>query len=201
ARERVQERARDEVPPSPLARIGKLTLRLGVTAGVALIFCCVLVDSYNLNLTERLQTEPLEEPPWMRAILQIPQLVHDWGFFAPNPMKDDGWWVVEGVTKSGQPFDPLTGKPPVWEKPADLSVRYDCAWRTYLYRIWLTDYADHRPYFAKYVTYKNHREQPEGQRLARFKLYYVKEWTQPPGTPEPFSTERILLWEHDCIAK
>src|SRR5262249_16305881 len=70
AGERVQEGARDEVPPSPLARIGKLTLRLGVTAGVALIFCCVLVDSYNLNLTERLQTEPLEEPPWMRAILQ-----------------------------------------------------------------------------------------------------------------------------------
>jgi hypothetical protein len=165
---------------------------------VALVFVPVLVDSYNINMTERLRQERVAEPRWVQAIIQAPQLVHDWYLFAPTPMKDDGWWVVEGVTESGKSVDPLTGKAPTFEKPTNLSRRYDAAWRKYLYRIWLRDYADYRLYFDKYVTRKQHREYPN-DRLDHFKLYYVEEFTRPPGSPKPFPTRRVLLAEHNCF--
>jgi predicted DCC family thiol-disulfide oxidoreductase YuxK len=185
---------------SPVTRVWRRTLDTLANAAVALIFVSVLLDSYNLNLAGHLGMKKIPEPTLVRAIIGGSQLVHNWHLFAPSPMKDDGWWVIEGVTESGERFDPLTGKAPTWEKPAGLARRYGVFWRKYLYRLWLADYFEYRLYFAKYLTRKNHREKPSGQRLVKFSFYYVLETTLPPGGPKPFPTERRLLWEHHCLA-
>ena len=43
---------------------------------------------------------------------------------------------------------------------------------------------------------QNHH--PE-DRLDHFSFYYVRENTQPPGTPKPWPTERIFLSRHDSF--
>jgi hypothetical protein len=121
------------------------------------------------------------------------------GTLRPDPNKEDGWWVIVGETESGQQLDPFTGKTPTFDKPADLASRFDRFWRKYLDRIRLKKNSEYRLYFGKYITRKDHRATPPGQRLARFGFYYVKELTQPPGTPAPWPTERQLLWHHDCF--
>jgi predicted DCC family thiol-disulfide oxidoreductase YuxK len=187
-----------DVEVTPLARAWRCASRATITVLVAVIFVSVLVDSYNINLTGRHQKPKIPEPRWMQAIIQAPQLVHDWCLFAPDPMTDDGWWVVDAVALSGRRLDPLTGEPPTFDKPTDLLRRFDPAWRKYLYRIWLKDFYDYRLYFGKYLTRQNHRDHPS-DRLDHFKVYYVKEETQPPGTPKPWPTERVFLWKHDCF--
>ena len=197
----VREVVAPTAPVSAWAFAWRRTLKGLVNSVVALLFISVLIDSYNINMTPRLRTEKIPEPSLIRAIIQCPQIVHDWKLFAPDPMKQDGWWVIDGVTESGEAFDPLTGTVPTWEKPKDLGIRYDRFWRKYLSRIWLKEFKPYRLYFAKYITRKNHREKPVGQRLATFKFYYVRETTQPPGSKQPFPTDRILVWKHNCFAR
>lgn len=166
---------------------------------VAVLFLAFTLDAYNLNLSKRLGRERITEPRLFRAFVLVPSIPHDWELFAPNPTKEDGWWVIAGETESGEPFDPLTGKPPTFDKPPDLAFRFDRFWRKYLDRIWLKKNYEYRLYFGKYITRKNHRQKPQGERLARFNFYYVKELTQPPGTPQTWATERMLLWHHECF--
>jgi hypothetical protein len=177
------------------------TRSVAISLAVAVLFSTFAVDAFNLNLTKRLGYNRVAEPRWMRAIILASSLQHNWELFAPDPIKDDGWWVIAGETEGGAQLDPLTGKEPNFEKPAALAKQYDRFWRKYLERIWLKKNHEYRLYFGKYITRKNHREAPEGQRLARFNFYYVKERTPPPGTPQPWPTESILLWRHECFPK
>jgi hypothetical protein len=199
--ERLRDLVRSVVPPPPPpvsspipGRIGRV-LREGA---VAIVFVAVLVDSVNINMIDRLGIERISEPRWMQAIIQAPQLVHDWKLFAPYPSRDDGWWVIDGVTVSGRSVDPMTGRAPTFEKPHDLSRRVGVWWRKYLHRIWLREFAAHRVHFARFVTRSYRRANPDDP-LDNFKLYYVEERTLPPGTPKPFPVRRVLLWSHDCF--
>lgn len=167
---------------------------------VVLLFAAFTLDGFNLNLADWLGLQRVAEPRWARALVQVPLLPQDWELFAPDPMKNDGWWVIDGELQSGEKLDPLTGRAPNFDKPPDLSSRFDGLWRKYLNRIWLKKNYDYRLYFGRYLTRKNHRDAPEGQRLVRFDFYYVKEPTQPPGTPQPWPTERLHLWHHECYS-
>lgn len=184
---------------APLRLRFKSPRRLLMNVFVGVIFVAVLINSYNLNVAAPLYRPQIVEPRLVRAVIQTTQLIQDWNLFAPYPMKDDGWWVINGVTESGERFDPLTGRTPTWEKPKNLAARYNAAWRIYLYRLWLRSNSEYRLYFARHITVKNHREKPPGQRLVQFDFYYVLETTQPPGSPQPFPTERVFLWHHDCF--
>jgi predicted DCC family thiol-disulfide oxidoreductase YuxK len=197
-----------ERPASAATRRGR---RLFANVTVATVFGCVTLHSYNNNMTwparqaagERLpwlRLERIPEPRWVEAVVQVPQLDHDWKLFAPYPLKDDGWWVIDGVTLSGRRLDPLTGEAPTFDKPPDLIRRFDTAWRKYLYRLWLRDHAGYRPWFDRYITRRQHREDP-ADRLARFSFYYVEEWTREPGVARPWPTRRVLLSKHDCFAR
>jgi hypothetical protein len=172
-----------------------------VNAVVAVLFVTFTLDAYNINMAKRLGRERIPEPRWMRAIVLVPLLQHDWELFAPDPVKDDGWWVIAGDTESGEQLDPLTGQAPTFDKPPRLARSFTRFWRKYLDRIRLKKNYDYRLYFGKYITRKNHRESPAGRQLVQFNFYYVKEPTLPPGTPQPWPTERLLLWHHDCFPR
>jgi hypothetical protein len=89
-----------------------------VQAVVVVLFAAILIESYNANLRRRLETEPIPQWSVARSFLLRMQLVQRWDLFAPNPTRDDGWWVVAGVTESGRRLDPLTGREPSFAKPA-----------------------------------------------------------------------------------
>jgi Vitamin K-dependent gamma-carboxylase len=161
---------------------------------VVLMFAWVLISSYNLNVARRFQLKTIEELSQLDKILSSLQMDQDWHLFAPDPMKDDGWWVIDGISESGQHIDPLTREAPRWDKQDNLAGRYDRYWRKYLYRLWKTRDAENLRIFADYITRKDRREHPPGQQLLRFDFYYVLETTQPPGSPKPFPTQRVLLW-------
>lgn len=199
--EPVAEQIQQPPAPSPLLRIRRTFVVGAETLAVGFLLVCVLYESYNRDLAPAWNKRRLKEPPLVHGFVMAAHLNHGWGMFAPDPPKGhDGWWVIEGETRSGKKIDPFTGREPTWEKPAYFSSQFDIEWRRYLSAITGDKRRAYRTYFAKYLTRRHQRENQGGDRLARFRLYYVQEPTKPPGTTEPFPTKRIKLLEHECFA-
>ena len=120
-----------------------------------------------------------------------------WGMFAPYPVTDDGWYVIEGETIAGTKVDVLLDSPDVqWDKPERVAQTFPHArWRKYLFNIWKKKNQKHRLYYGNYLTRKWEREHPVEESLKSFKIYYVKEKTLPDGREaDPVPN---LIWSHD----
>lgn len=175
---------------------------LTVLKQLLIAFGLLAITSWNVN-TLPWRSRPV--PEWIRTYALPVRLDQYWGMFAPYPMRADGWFVVDGKLSDGKSFDPWNGKFPVtWQKPSDFMSYYrSTAWRKYLFNIWVDEPNETlQMEFAKYVCreWNNLGDTPaEGQTLASYQLYYLRENTPEPGH-EPI-VDRKFLWTHDCFAK
>jgi predicted DCC family thiol-disulfide oxidoreductase YuxK len=192
------ERVRDDATPTPVTRPPARLFTVDNFI-VAVVFTTLLFDGYNQTLAPGPADSRLPVPRVLRGFIYVTRIQHEWRMFAPNPIMNDGWWVVDGVTELGASLDPFTGMPPTFEKAPNLERdNFDRFWRKYLFRLTDQKNADYRRYLADYLVYLNRRDSIVGERLVRFDIYYIKERTQPPGTPRPWPTERLLLWHQEC---
>jgi hypothetical protein len=168
-----------------------------MVAGLAL--AASVLDAWNWNVATSYRVSGWSLPVWMEASIQSTQLLQDWRLFAPNPTRDDGWWVIEGITETGRSIDPFTGKPVDFSKPADIPALFDPLWRKAFERYTDPTWQESRAWFGRYITLQNHRRHEHGDRLAKFRFYFMKETTQPPGTPKPWDVTPVLVWEQDCF--
>jgi hypothetical protein len=168
-------------------------------AFVTAIFLMFVIDGYNMNLAECRRFKAIPEPVWMQAVVLVPLLQQSWMMFSPDPPGVDEWWVIQGVTESGEKLDPLTGRAPTFVKPNALCSRNDHFWRNYLTRIPPKKNSQYYLCFGRYITRKNHREYPPGHQLATFTCYDVTEEILPPGSPQPFPTTSLAVWHHVCF--
>lgn len=132
-------------------------------------------------------------------MLRIDQL---WNMFAPYPLKDDGWMVVEGKLADGETVNVMRPDAAVdFGKPYQLSQTHEnLRWHTYLGRLAEREFANNRLWFAKYLCRRWNADKlvaNREQRLMQFKIHYVIERTAPPGRPP--ATERQVLWQHECF--
>lgn len=181
----------------PFSRVRRAAELAGNFAAAALV-ATVLVNGYNSSLAAPLGRATVREPRWMRAVVLSLDLVPGWRMFAPEPLRHDGWWVLDGVTSSGRHFDPLSGRAIEWGKPPRLSRRYDIYERMYYFNLSQGRYRAFRPYFARYVARRARDWLEPGESLAGFGFVFVQESTPPPGTPPPWPTQRFTLWEYDA---
>jgi hypothetical protein len=78
-----------------------------------LLLVLITVDGYNRNLVSRSGGLPrIRRPPFIRAIIEVPQLIQDWHMFAPDPSRSSGYWMAVGIGHGGSEIDPLTGRDP-----------------------------------------------------------------------------------------
>jgi hypothetical protein len=119
--------------------------------------------------------------------------------FAPDPLRGDGWWVVDGVTETGTAFDPLRNGPPQWDKPAHLAFLRLPIWRSFLFNVSAAGSRPYWPNFSRWLAGET-RATPPGRRLTRFDFWWVQEDTQPPGTPKPWPVHRFRLWSWDAAS-
>lgn len=177
------------VPPAwLLQRPGRLS---------SILAACLALFVFNLNLATLRGNRWAIRPPGLRLARTL-RLDQSWRMFAPFPMLDDGWYVVDAQTSDGAHVDPWRDGPVRWEKPGDVAGLFrNSRWRRYLMALWLTRHAAWRPDFVRYlerVWNRSHRAH-----LVRVQLYYVLEKTLPDyRPPEP---ERILLLDSTCTAE
>tara|TARA_Y100000589_G_scaffold329471_1_gene376129 strand:+ start:1621 stop:3375 length:1755 start_codon:yes stop_codon:yes gene_type:complete len=133
---------------------------------------------------------------WVGQVVRVDQY---WNMFAPFPLRDDGWYVIDGKLINGQEFDVFNSKSEVnFDKPPLVSRTYpNQRWRKYMMNIWFKKYSKHRLYYGRYLCRSFSTKYADKPALASFKLFFVKEYT---GDNYRFGPpEKILLWDHKCF--
>ena len=165
--------------------------------GVAL-FCLLYVIMWNIRTLDFNYYEKYfpKHYNWLGQTLRIEQY---WNMFAPYPLRDDGWYVIDGTLSDGQKFDVFNSKKTIsFDKPDFVSKTYSGQrWRKYMMNIWFKKHAKHRLYYGKYLCRTFSEKHPNLPLLQSFKLYFVKEYTEENYQFGP--PENILLWDHKCF--
>ncbi len=156
----------------------------------------LLVTLYNINTVSKGRN--LISRPILLAT-EILYLYQSWDMFAPYPIRNDGWFVIEGSFKSGKTMNLIGDKDITFEKPAQARNQYESgAMRKFMVNLW--DKGNNKiilPY-ARFLCRKYSVENGQSSDLQYINIIFMKESTPPPG--ESFKpVENISLWNHDCF--
>lgn len=162
----------------------------------AIIFYTLLWNMGNENLTPR----RLRLPSNVTWFGQVTRLDQRWNMFSPGPLTEDGWFVIEGERRDGSKVDLLREKdgPANFDKPAWLAFTFgNERWRKYMMNLWLADNSRYRLPYGQYLSRKFNKAGRGPRELVQFKIYFVKEVTNPDGSESP--PERVMIWHHWCF--
>jgi len=137
--------------------------------------------------------KPKRRPAWMTAAVIYPRLFQGWSMFAPAPPLDDVAIVVDGRTKDGRHFDPLTGREPSFDVSVRAEHSRNCEW--YYFERHLNE-ERFKVYLGGVRDFlKNHHEitgRPQDQ-LVSFDVWSVSEAIVLPGAPQPPAVKTKVL--------
>ena len=92
----------------------------------------VLIALWNLN---QIRPNSVYLPRPVERFAHILRIDQRWAMFAPEPMRDDGWFVIVGALRGGASVDLLNRSSTSinWDKPRRVSSLYpDQRWRAYM---------------------------------------------------------------------
>jgi hypothetical protein len=138
-------------------------------------------------------------PPQVAMVGDLFGVAQFWNMFAPAPLTEDGWYVVEGELQDGTRVDLFRdGAPVVWEKPELVSAIYHSErWRKYMMNLWDKEHEPQRINYLRYLRRDwDARHRDVLRKLKRVRMYYMLKVTQPPGH-EPAVPRRALACELD----
>jgi hypothetical protein len=181
---------RGQVPSHP--RFDSSWMEKGLVGVLAIIALLFVIDSVK-PLPPSIQGK-------VRRSAYTLNLNQVWDMFSPYPIRNDGWFVLDGEFKDGTHMDLLTEKPPTVEKPAHPAAAYpNSEWRKFLLNVWDRGNSQILLPFAKFQCRKNSSSHGADQDLIKLTIQFVKETTPPPSNPWA-PPELITLWNHDCFA-
>ena len=160
-------------------------------------FMILFVFAWNCT-NEGLRYSP-SIPTSLRGLAQVFRIDQRWNMFSPGPLREDGWFVIEGVCRDGTPLNMLDGSDKiVWEKPEWISRTYkNERWRKYMMNLWSAENSRYRLPFGQYLTRKFNSQRKGRKVVVEFKIYFMKELTNLDGTEaEP---EKVMIWQHWCF--
>lgn len=149
----------------------------------------------------------LVNPEWMPLMNQTTmklgnalRINQPWNMFS-QPLREDGWYVIEGGLLSGEKVDlARQGKPITWEKPEYVYKLYENdRWRKYMMNLWWKSNYKHRGYFADYLCRQWNESHQNLQKLVSIKIYYNLKKTNDDLTIS--APEKILIWSQECHPK
>lgn len=182
---------RVKLPRTPTARSRQVSALVGV-------FLFSLVTWNNLD---SLKKEHVRIPYPAASLVRLLYIDQTWDMFAPYPIRNDGWFVIDGEFQDGSKLDLWSEKPATYEKPKLVSATFpNTPWRKIMVHVW--DEANPRILlpFGRFLCRKFSRDNGWPSNVATFKVQFVKEHTPPIGEPFP-PTEIKTLWTHDCFLK
>jgi hypothetical protein len=125
---------------------------------------------------------PYKLEGWAKKPAALFRLDQNWTMFAPNVYKDDGWFVFEGLTKSGSVIDiRRNGNPVNYKKPlSEVSFYKNDRWRKFLENYVSTDNIPIRNSLCSFLIndWNGHHPNTSIDSLA---IIFFRETTVPPG--------------------
>lgn len=198
----LRRRARASVPrpsalPGPPSR-GFATQPLWVQALAAPCLAYVLVSVAVASGPPELD-RPL--PAGLVRFGKLLRLQQRWNMFAPDPIKDDRWPLVEGVLADGRHRDLLRGGAFALEKPE----RLPSVFPSFRWRIFFRSTTEDQGRRQVEILYRNYarflcrsaRSAGPDARLVRVRIHHATETTMPRG---PLAPRYELLGDWPCVA-
>jgi hypothetical protein len=174
-------------------------LRAPVWMDVVAGSCLALVTWWNLSTIEPSRFSVAKPVAVIGRTLRLDQ---KWEMFAPYPLKDDGWFVIAGRLHDETETELLRGGPVSFEKPEGIAASYHGQrWSKYMRNLYLPKYKAMRLYYGRYLcrTHNAGKNRSDRDALEGFEMFYMKEVTPPPGSPDPVAT-KVSLWKHHCYS-
>ncbi len=134
---------------------------------------------YRMNSTMRLPA----------SLLRFDQ---SWGMFAPGVFKDDGWYVMKGITLSKKEIDiNREGKPIDPSKPDYVlaHIKND-RWRKFQEFIIMIQHAHLRSNYCKFLKSEWNNTHPT-QQINTLEIIYFMEFTTPPQTKSTIEPRKL----------
>ncbi|RPD47823.1 hypothetical protein DNI29_10305 [Hymenobacter sediminis] len=148
------------------------SVREGVVLALVAYVCWWNLDS--IVRPEWTMSQPMR---WVGYLFRTDQ---HWGMFAPSVFKDDGWYILDGTTTTGQHLDlNQGGRPTTYRKPASVvSLFRNDRWRKYSENYLFVDNLYLRGYYCNYLLRVWH-EDPSHPPLKQLDVIYMKEVSLP----------------------
>ncbi|MBB4603064.1 hypothetical protein HNQ93_003853 [Hymenobacter luteus] len=146
--------------------------REGLVLGLLAYVCW-----WNLDSIVRPEWAMRPSMRWLGYLIRTDQ---HWGMFAPSVFKDDGWYILDGTTTTGQHLDlNRQGRPTTSRKPASVVALFrNDRWRKYSENYLFVDNSYMRPYYCNYLLRIWH-EDPTHPPLRQLEVIYMKEVSLP----------------------
>lgn len=185
------------LPASPVRSELPVNYHLPLWQSIVVVFLTGYAIIWNIGTLRG----PVKIPPKLEFIGLAVKLDQIWNMFAPYPLTEDGWFVVDAVDRANRHFDLFkNGGPVSWEKPEWVSSTYkNERWRKYMMNLWLRDYAGYRLYYGRYLCRSWNDTHPATEQVKTFDLVFMLERTLPDY--QQSTPEKVILWSHDCFKR
>lgn len=112
-------------------------------------------------------------------------LMQNWTLFAPHPILEDGWFVVEGRRSDGSTVDLVTGQSPAnFSKPPLVSATFpNQRWRRHFQNLCMRYNPVHVPLYLRWAGQRWNRLHADAEKVTSIRLVYMRELTELPGIP------------------
>ena len=147
---------------------------------VTVIVALALTISWNLS---GLFWEEKSYPSAYRSVVKLMGLEQRWNMFCPDPLRNDGWFVMEGVLKNGKSVELSRKQDQLsWEKPVQLADTYpNQRWRKVMMNLYYPQFGPFRSTVLQYFFNEWNDNHRGNWQVERIRLYYVLERTPSPG--------------------
>ncbi|MBT4867077.1 MAG: HTTM domain-containing protein [Planctomycetaceae bacterium] len=189
-------------PPAPIAP-HRCSLRLNVVAGLLLLY----VLGWNIHSVTKKTDHALPKLARMAGLHETATdaisgigatlgISQGWIMFSPYPPREDGWWVAEATLADGSIVDLYrNGSDISWEKPASISGEFPShRCRKYMMSLWSSRRRYHAPHYARWLRSDWNESHDDDRRVESLRLYYMLEYTQPPGEPPVSAKLLVFRW-------
>ncbi|MBA3971725.1 MAG: hypothetical protein H0X46_06190 [Bacteroidetes bacterium] len=158
-----------------------------------LIFLTIFIFDWNFSNLSFINSKLSDNFRFIGYSLRLDQ---SWGMFAPGVFKDDGWYVVEGITESNEHIDLLRPKKALsYDKPKNVvNIFKNDRWRKYSENFIFSDNEFMRGYFCNYYKHKWNEKHPE-RYVHTVQVIYMEEFTLPDYKYS--LPKKNILWE--CV--
>jgi hypothetical protein len=156
-----------------------------------LIFLTLFVFDWNFSNISIVKSKLSDQLRFIGYGLRLDQ---NWGMFAPGVFKDDGWYVLEGVTEKGTLVNLLDpAKPVTYQKPQQVVAMFkNDRWRKYSENFIMSYNEYMRGYFCSY--YKRiWNEKHIENKIKELHIIYMSELTKPDY--HYTRPEKVTLWQ------
>lgn len=158
-----------------------------------LIFLTLFIFDWNFSNLVFIKSKLSDQLRFIGYTLRLDQ---SWGMFAPGVFKDDGWYILEGITTNNEHINLLDpDKALTYQKPVNIvSMFKNDRWRKYSENYIFPENEFMRGYFCNYFIRIWNEKHPDKQ-VTSLQVIYMEEMTLPDYKYSP--PKKNILWECD----